>query len=86
MFNSLATNTWAWFAATYQFLIYLEYKAEADVFFNDLYMNVCTCDYDAQGIKKLIGLDDRSNQLFSSCSEGATRSRLNAEKGKSEEA
>ena len=86
MFNSLITNNWAWLAATYQFLIYIGFKAEADLFFNEQYMNACTCNRDAEGIKKLGGTDDRSNEIFSSCSEGAVRSRIIAENGKDAEA
>jgi len=53
---------------------------------NDLYMHACTCDRDALGIKKIMGASDRSNQIFNSCSEGAKKSRMDAENKRDDEA
>lgn len=48
------------------------------------YQYACTCLWDANGIKKMLGLTDESNSDFASCSEEASNNTVRANNAKAD--
>ena len=55
-----------------------------DLFLDACYEYVCTCEADADTLKLFMGASLRSNDIFSSCSEGGQRAQIAAEMYKDE--
>jgi len=88
MFNSGVSSLWALGAGTWLLLKYAEVEGDLRPYLDDGYGYVCTCIYDVNGLKSMLGQSDESNSAFSYCSEAAYGERIksNEEKRKLEEA
>lgn len=73
MFNNWGSNTWQFGAATWLLLKYAGVTEDPAVVadMDTAYQYVCTCIYDVNGIKGMLGLSAESSAEFSSCSEAA---------------
>ena len=54
-------------------ILFLEMQAEVKPYADEAYGYICTCLIDANGIKNMLGADEESSQMFSSCSESAAK-------------
>jgi hypothetical protein len=82
MFNNWGTNTWQFGAGIWLMLKYAEVTEEPGVKedMDIAYRYVCTCIYDINGLKSMLGLNAESNAAFSSCSEAAAKEATKGEK------
>lgn len=65
--------------------LFIKYIGQADAlrpYLDEGYLYVCTCIYDLNGLKKMLGQSDESNYRFSICSEEAGRQRIKANEEK----
>jgi len=52
---------------------------------NEAYEYVCTCLWDANGIKEMLGASSESNAEFSNCSEASANNTVRANNRKADE-
>jgi len=69
MLNSGVSSTWYWGAATWLFAKHAGFSEDIRSLVDEGYLYVCTCIYDVNGLKEMLGQDAESNAEFASCSE-----------------
>jgi len=69
MFNSGVSSLWALGAGGWLLLKYSGLEADLKPQLDEGYKYVCTCIYDVNGLKSMLGQSDSSNAAFSYCSE-----------------
>lgn len=79
MMNSGVSSLWALGAGTWLLLKYAGLEGDLKGYLDQGYGYACTCIYDVNGLKSMLGQSDDSNKAFSYCSEAAYLERLNAE-------
>lgn len=84
MFNSGVSSLWALGAGAWLFLKYSGLEGDLRPTLDDGYLYVCTCIYDVNGLKSMLGQSDESNSAFSYCSEAAYHERIMARERKDE--
>lgn len=87
MFNSGAASLWYIGAGGWLFIKYIGYSNDLVEYLDEGYLYLCTCIYDLNGIKSMLGQTEESSYRFSICSEAAGKERIkaNEEKRKYEE-
>jgi hypothetical protein len=69
-------------AGIWLFLKYCKVEGDLRAYLDEGYLYVCTCIYDVNGLKKMLGQSDESNAAFSSCSEKARLESIKAREEK----
>jgi len=82
MFNSGVSSLWALGAGGWLFLKYAGLEADLKPTLDDAYGYVCTCIFDVDGLKSMLGQSAESNAAFSYCSEAGYAERLKANEEK----
>lgn len=82
MFNSGASSMWYYGAGGWLFIKYIGYAEELRSYLDEGYLYVCTCIYDLNGLKEMLGQSAESNAQFSVCSEAAARERIKSNEEK----
>jgi len=82
MANSGASSTWYLMAGSWLFLKYAGATDSIKPTVDDAYQYVCTCIYDVNGLKEMLGNSAESNAAFSSCSEKAKDEKVAAREEK----
>jgi hypothetical protein len=76
MMNSGVSSLWALGAGTWLLLKYAGLEGDLRGYLDEGYLYVCTCIYDVNGLKSMLGQSDESNAAFSYCSEAAYSERI----------
>lgn len=82
MMNSGVSSLWALGAGSWLLLKYAEVEGDILPYLNEGYEYVCTCIYDVNGLKSMLGQSDESNSAFSYCSEAGYLERIKAREEK----
>lgn len=69
MGNSGISSLWALGAGSWLLLDYSGLTADLRPMMDEGYLYACTCIYDLNGLKSMLGQSAESNAAFSSCSE-----------------
>lgn len=84
MLNSGASSLWALGAGTWLLLKYSGLEGDLRPMLDTGYEYVCTCIYDLNGAKSMLGQSDESNSAFSYCSEAGYAERIKARERKAQ--
>lgn len=82
MANSGISSIWALGAGSWLLLKYAQIEADIRPSLDEGYLYVCTCIYDVNGLKSMLGQSEESNAGFSYCSESAYAERIKAKEEK----
>lgn len=82
MGNSGISSLWALGAGSWLLLKYAELTGDLKGYLDEGYLYVCTCIYDVNGLKSMLGQTDESNSAFSYCSEAGYAERIKAREEK----
>lgn len=82
MLNSGVSSTWALGAGGWMLLKYAGLEADLRGYLDDGYLYVCTCIYDVNGLKEMLGQSAEANAEFSYCSEAGRMERIKAREEK----
>lgn len=82
MFNSGVSSLWALGAGGWLLLKYSGLEGDLKGYLDQGYGYVCTCIYDVNGIKEMLGQSAESNAVFSYCSEAGQMQRILAREEK----
>ena len=82
MLNSGVSSSWYLGAGGWLFIKYVGLSGDLLTYLDEGYLYVCTCIYDLNGLKSMLGQSDESNAAFSICSEAAGRERIKANEEK----
>lgn len=82
MLNSGVSSLWALGAGSWLLLKYSGLEGDLKPTLDEGYQHVCTCIYDVNGIKEMLGQSAESNSAFSYCSEAGYAERIKAREEK----
>lgn len=82
MLNSGVSSSWYLGAGMWLFAVYAGFAESIRSYLDEGYLYVCTCIYDLNGLKTMLGQDAASNAAFSICSEAAGAERIKANEKK----
>lgn len=82
MMNSGVSSLWALGAGSWLLLKYSGLEGDLRPYLDEGYEYVCTCIYDVNGIKEMLGQSAESNSEFSYCSEEGRLQRIKAREEK----
>lgn len=82
MFNSGTSSLWYLGAGSWLLLKYAGVTADLVGYLDEGYLYACTCIYDLNGLKSMLGASEESSAEFSSCSEKGREERIKAREEK----
>lgn len=82
MMNSGVSSLWALGAGSWLMLKYSGLEGDLLPLLDDGYLQVCTCIYDVNGLKEMLGQSAEANAEFSYCSEAGRAERIKAREEK----
>jgi hypothetical protein len=78
MMNSGVSSLWALGAGSWLLLKYAGVEGDVRGYLDEGYLYACTCIYDVNGLKEMLGQSAESNSAFSYCSEAGYNERIKA--------
>jgi len=82
MLNSGVSSTWYWGAASWLLAKLLGFHEDIRPLLDEGYLYVCTCIYDINGLKEMLGQSAEANAEFASCSEKGRQEQVRAREEK----